>query len=122
MSALVRGIGGATQQSASVPRSDPPCRLVEWKPWPFSNPSLLGHCTVAFAGGWVVHKIPIFRTKDGSISCGVPNAAEIDGEGRIKERDGKKQYISLISFEGGEAKERWRRSILGALATAGIVP
>lgn len=96
------------------------CRLIEWKPWPFDNPSLLGHCAVAFAGGWTVHQIPVFRRADGSLSAGVPNAAQLDSEGRIKQRDGKRQYTPVLSFETAEARERWQRLVLGALALGGI--
>jgi hypothetical protein len=65
--------------------------------------NLIGHCVVAFGGGWVVHGIPVFRRADGSLSVGVPNAAQ------------------LLSFETTEARERWRRMVLGALAASGIV-
>jgi hypothetical protein len=96
--------------------------LVEWKPWPFGNGGkLLGHATVVFAGGWVVHRVPIFRADDGSFSPGVPNAAEVDAEGRVKTRlDGSRAYRDVISFEGREAKRRWRDMIAGALHAAGI--
>jgi len=96
-------------------------RLVKYEPWPFPNPSLIGHATVDFSG-WIVSKIPIFRRSDGSLSAGVPNAAEVDRDGRQKERDGKKQYWSVITFVDGDAKERWMRAVLNALATGGIVP
>jgi hypothetical protein len=95
-------------------------RVVEWRPWPFDNPSLIGHCAVAFAGGWVMHGIPMFRTKDGSLSVGVPNAAQLDAEGRIKQRDGKRDYKSIVSFETTEGRERWQRLVLAALADAGV--
>jgi hypothetical protein len=92
-----------------------------WKPWPFENPSLIGHASVAFAGGWVVHDIPVFRIKDGNLSVGVPNAAQLDAEGRIKLKlDGKRDYKPILSFETAEAKERWQRLVRGALADAGI--
>jgi hypothetical protein len=104
----------------AVARTDRACRLVEWTPWPFDNPSLIGHCAVAFAGGWVVHAIPVFRRGDGSLSVGVPNAAQLDAEGRIKQRDGKRDYKSILSFETSEARERWQRMVLRALAAGGI--
>jgi len=46
------------------------CRLVQWAPFK-NNPSLIGRATIAFAGGWIVVGIPIFRSKDG-LSVGVP--------------------------------------------------
>jgi hypothetical protein len=49
-----------------------------------------------------------------------PNAPEADAEGRIKLRDGKKQYWPVLTFETPEARERWQRLVLGALAAAGI--
>jgi hypothetical protein len=109
----------ASSTSIAPRRAERSCRLVQWAPWPFPNPALLGHCSVAFAGGWVVHQIPVFRGKDG-LSVGVPNAAQIDSDGRIKLRDGKRQYAAVLSFETGEGRERWRRLVLGALAAGGI--
>jgi hypothetical protein len=94
------------------------CRLVQWAPFK-NNPSLIGRATIAFAGGWIVVGIPIFRSKDG-LSVGVPNAAQLDAEGRIKIRDGKKQYTSVVTFETAEARERSRRLVLAALAQAGV--
>jgi hypothetical protein len=94
---------------------------VEWKPWPFDNPSLIGHATIAFAGGWVINAIPVFKRSDGSISAGVPSLPTLDGEGRVKLKpDGKRDYHAVISFESGEARERWQRLVLGALDAAGI--
>jgi hypothetical protein len=95
-------------------REDLTCRVKEWKPWPYDNPSLVGHCTVAFS------EIPVFRGKDGALSVGVANAASIDGEGRVRVRDGKRQYVSIITFETNEARQRWQRMVLGALAAAGV--
>jgi hypothetical protein len=106
--------------SLTLQRTESACRLVEWKPWSQPNPSLIGHCAVAFAGGWVVHAIPVFRRGDGSLSIGVPNAAQLDAEGRIKQRDGKRDYKSILSFETADARERWRRMVLAALTDAGI--
>ena len=75
---------GAVAMSVTLQRAGRACRLVEWKPWSQPNNSLLGHCAVAFAGGWVVHAIPVFRRVDGSLSVGAPNAAQLDTDGRIK--------------------------------------
>jgi hypothetical protein len=97
-----------------------PCRLVEWKPWPFDNPSLIGHCTIAFMGGWVVHEIPVFRSADG-ISVGTPTMVQLDSEGRAKVLpNGKRDYKSAISFETKDARQRWRNTILAALEAGGI--
>jgi hypothetical protein len=104
----------------AVARTDRVCRLVEWKPWSQPNPSLIGHCAVAFAGGWIVHAIPVFRRADGSLSAGAPNAAQLDGEGRIKQRDGKRDYKAILTFETTEARDRWQSMVLGALAAGGI--
>ena len=112
-------MNGTTQQLV-VPRTERSCRLVEWKPWSQPNPSLLGHCAIAFAGGWVVHSIPVFRRGDSSLSVGVPNAAQLDAEGRIKQRDGKRDYKSILTFETTEARDRWQRAVLAALADAAI--
>jgi hypothetical protein len=95
--------------------------MVQWKPWPFDNPSLIGHAAVSFTG-WVVHDVPVFRTRDGSLSVGVPNAPQIDSDGRIRtDATGKKQYNSVLTFETVDAKQRWRRAVLAALHEAGIV-
>jgi len=110
------------RQSVAVPqRTERACRLMQWTPVD-NNPSLIGRATIAFAGGWVVAGIPIFRRADGSISPGVPSTAQLDAEGRIKVRDGKRQYASILTFETVEAKARWQRMVLGALIDAGIAP
>jgi hypothetical protein len=64
-------------------RVTPVCRLVEWKPWPFDNPSLLAHRSVCYAGGWIIHMIPIpvFACRDGSFSLGAPDAPEVYRDG-----------------------------------------
>ena len=105
--------------TTSQPRA---CRLVEWRPWPFTDrSSLLGHASVAFTGGWVVHRIPIFRGDGGGLSIGVPQAADVDAEGRVKLRpDGKRSYQAILSFEGRDPKRRWQDAIIGALLAAGI--
>lgn len=95
-------------------------RLVEYKPWPYQNPSLIGHATVDFSG-WLVHRIPIFRRGDGTLSAGGPNAAEVDREGQQKEHAGKRQWWKVVTFEG-DGSERWNRAVLGALDAAGVVP
>ena len=110
-------------QQVAVPRTERVARLIEWKPWPFENPSLIGHVTVSFAGGWEVREIPVFRRADGSLSVGAPEAAEIDRDGRVKlKADGKKSYRKLITFANNEARERWQRIVLSALAEGGIGP
>jgi hypothetical protein len=35
----------------AAPSAERACRLVQWTPWPLENPSLHGHCSIAFAGG-----------------------------------------------------------------------
>jgi hypothetical protein len=102
-------------------RTESNCRLIEWKPWPFENPFLIGHCSIAFAGGWQVHGIPVFKKADGSLSIGTPDAADVDRDGQIRKKpDGKPSYHRIISFETNEAHERWRRMIQAALTEAGV--
>jgi hypothetical protein len=97
-------------------------RLVDYRPWPLPNPSLIGHATVDF-NGWIVAKIPVFRRADGSLSIGGPNAPEIDSKGRARLRDdGKPAYFAIVSFAGADARERWQRVVLTALADAGVAP
>jgi len=111
----------ASSTSITPHRAESGCRLLEWKPWPFPNPSLLGHCSIAFSGGWVVSKIPVFRKADGSLSVGTPDAADVDRDGQIRKKpDGKASYHRVISFETAEARERWQRMIQTALADAGV--
>jgi hypothetical protein len=109
----------AERQQIAPQRGERSCRLVQWAPVD-NNPSLIGRATIAFAGGWVVVGIPIFRRANGSLSVGVPSSAQLDAEGRIKVRDGKRQYTPILTFESAEAKARWQRMVLGALADAGI--
>jgi hypothetical protein len=114
-------MSGITAVIQLPPRAECVCRLVEWKPWPFPNPSLIGHASVSFSGGWCVHRVPVFRRADGSLSVSTPEAADIDREGRVKlKADGKRSYTKIITFESGEARDRWQRSILAALAAGGI--
>jgi hypothetical protein len=109
----------ASGTSIAPRRAERACRLVQWTPVD-NNPSLIGRATIVFAGGWIVSAIPIFRRADGSLSAGAPSSAQLDADGHIKVRDGKRQYVSVISFETAEAKARWGRMVLGALAEAGI--
>jgi hypothetical protein len=102
-------------------QEDRPCRLLRFAPWRLPNPSLHGHADVEFAGGWRIHQIPIFRTRDGSLRVGVPSIPMLDAEGRVRlDRDGKRQYVSAISFASNDARDRWFRMIGGALDAAGI--
>jgi hypothetical protein len=63
----------------------------------------------------------VFRTAEGGISVGTPTMAQLDGEGRVKLRDGKRDYKSVFSFESNEARQRWRNMITAALAAGGII-
>ena len=95
------------------------CRLIAWSPWPYPDSPLAGHAAVAFAGGINIVGVPIFRSSDG-LSVGVPTAARLDSEGRVRMRDGKRVYDDTITFATGAARERWQRMVLGALAYGGI--
>jgi hypothetical protein len=97
-----------------------PCRLLEWKPWSAPDNALLGHATVSFSG-WVVHKIPVFAKKGGGLSVSGPSAPDIDAQGRVKlGDDGKRRYWKVLTFEGNDARERFERAVIGALAAARI--
>jgi hypothetical protein len=102
----------------TTPRAERACVLIGWKPWPFGNSGLLGHADLHFSG-WVIHRVPVFRKGTG-LSVGAPSGPEIDSEGRVRLRDGKKQYWPVITFANGAAKDRWSRTILDALAAGGI--
>lgn len=104
-----------------MPRADRLCRLVRFEPWAYPNDRLVGHCYVDF-GGWQIHRIPIFRRKDGTLSAGVPNTPEVDRDGlQLRDENGKRRYAPLMSFSG-DGKARWERAVLQALCDAGIVP
>ena len=101
-------------------RDERVCKLFASKPWSYgSNSSLRGHASVAFSGAWIVHRVPIFRTHDGSLSAGTPSIPELDSE-RIKVRDGKERYAPLISFETATAPQRWQEVVPAALNQGGI--
>jgi hypothetical protein len=104
-------------------RAVPIATLKSWTPWSLPNPSLLGHATITFSGGWTIRDVPIFRRNDGSLSVGVPNAAQFDRDGRQKtDAAGKRQYVAVLSFETAVARERWQQSVLAALRDAAIEP
>ena len=108
---------------ALPPRAIPIAVLKSWTPWPGDNSHLLDHAVITFSGGWTIRDIPIFRRNDGSLSVGVPTAAQLDRDGRIKtDTAGKRAYTAVVSFETAVARERWQASILAALTDAGINP
>lgn len=93
-------------------RDERVCKLPASKPWSYgSNSSLRGHASVAFSGAWIVHRVPIFRTRDGSLSAGTPSIPELDSEGRIKVRDDDERYAPFISFETATARQRWQEVV-----------
>jgi hypothetical protein len=68
-----------------------------------------------------VHRVPIFRSDGGGLGAGVPNAAEIAAEGRVRLRpDGKRAYSAVITYETRDARKRWQNSVVSALIAAGI--
>ena len=86
-------------------------RLVEWRPWNGST-SLIGHCTIAFSGGWEIREVPIFRTGDGGISAGAPSIPKLDRDRKVRIKpDGKHDY-SALSFSNPEARERWQSAVV----------
>jgi hypothetical protein len=115
--ATIRGTGVGQIDLPTLPRI---ARLIEWRPWNGST-SLIGHCSVAFNGGWVVHRIPVFPTKDGSLAAGAPSAALIGTDGKVKIKpDGGRAYEAIIAFADAQARERWSSAVLTALADSGI--
>lgn len=101
--------------------SAPLCRLLRYEPWPYPNDHLLGHADVDF-DGWEIHRIPIFRRRDGMLSPGVPSAALLDRDGvQLRDDNGKRRYTLMMGFSA-EGKSRWERTILAALSDAGITP
>jgi len=55
------------------------------------------------------------------LSVGIPAAPELDGEGKVKLRDGKRQYFKLLAFACADDRDRFQRAVLGALAEAGVL-
>ena len=43
---------------ADIRNARPPlvCRLASWTPWPIENAHLIGHCSIAFSGGWLARQ------------------------------------------------------------------
>jgi hypothetical protein len=117
----MRNDSRATIRETAVGQIDLPtlpriARLIEWKPWN-GNTSLIGHYSIDFEAG----RVPIFKTKAGSLSAGVPNAASIGTDGRVKIKpDGSRAYEATVTFQGADAKERWSNAIVTALDDAGV--
>ena len=93
-------------------------RLLTYRPWSGSDPYLIGHADIDF-DGWVVHRIPIFRKKDGTLSVGVPDTVVLDRDNTAKKIGGRLLHSSLVTFTDNTAKARWRSSVLAALAAGG---
>jgi len=106
-----------------TPRTDRQCRVVEWKPWGRDNPALAGHVILEFSGGWQVAACPVFKSRDGTLSVGTPSSPILDAEGRQRiGLDGKRMYVTIVTFANSEARARWRTLTIAALADAGITP
>jgi len=56
----------------------------------------------------------------GGLSAGVPSVPDIWAMGRQRERDSKKQWRPIITVSARDARDRWQRTVLAALAAAGI--
>jgi hypothetical protein len=96
-------------------------KLLGYRPWDRPG-AVRGHFGVDFSG-WIVQHVPIFTRTDGSLSVGSPSAPEIDGEGRHRiGEDGKRLYWPLLRFRDRDARQRFVRSVLAALADAGVQP
>jgi hypothetical protein len=92
-------------------------RLIAYRPWS-GDPWLIGHADIDF-DGWIIHRIPIFRRKNGELSVGVPDTVVLHNDGSPKEIGGRLLHAPLISFSSDEAKARWRSAVLTALAAGG---
>ena len=67
--------------------------------------------------------MPVFRCSDGSLSVGVPSAAEVGPDDLIRtDPTGRKQYRRIVSFESGAVWQHWTPLVLSALAAAGLAP
>jgi hypothetical protein len=114
--------GELVERRATGPRpGSSACRLVRWQPAVNNSSALLGWVTVAFPGGWQVHSIPVFRTRDGGVSAGTPSVPIMGPDGaQLRGEDGRKRYAQVITFETSEAKARWSVAVCGALNEGGI--
>jgi hypothetical protein len=114
--------GELVERRATGPRpGSSACRLVRWEPAVNNSSALLGWVTVAFPGGWTVHAIPVFRTRDGGLSAGAPSSPILAADGaQLRGEDGRKRYAQIITFETAEAKAGWSATICAALAEGGI--
>jgi hypothetical protein len=112
----------SSRRSSLTPaaRTEPVCRVQEWKPATGSGP-LLGNVTVAFRNGMVIHNVPVFRAENGGISVGTPTAPLVDREGQqLRDENGKRKYGRVVSLATPEARARWQEAITAALFVAGI--
>jgi len=119
MSDTTRTLPAPQPRSDVAPRSERQCKLIEWKP--FDSGALIGKATIAFQGGWIVSNVPIFRGRDGTLTAAGPDAPLVDSTGaQLRDADGKRRYTKIITFADRDARERWNRTVLAALADAGI--
>jgi hypothetical protein len=108
----------AAQMSARAAK----LQLVAYTPWHEPNPHLIGHADLAIADtGWVIKKVPVFRRRDGSLSCSVPDYPQIDHDGQHRIVGGKKQYTAALGFIDNTARDDWRAAVLSALAEGGAL-
>ena len=82
------------------------------------------HCieggTAARLDEWCRRLTPEMVAAPGGLSPGVPSVPDIGGDGRRREREGKKLWRPIISFSARDARARWQRTVLAALTAAGI--
>jgi hypothetical protein len=100
-------------------------RLISYRPWS-GDPYLIGHADVSF-DGWIIHRIPIFRRKDGTLNVGVPDTVVLDRDGTAKKLAGRPPaptggrllHSPQVSIATDDDKTRWRNAVLSALAEGG---
>jgi hypothetical protein len=100
-------------------------KLVSW--WAASGDStLVGYAAIALPApfdGIVIGQIPAFRDPEtGAWNVGQPMQWQIDGTGKVKVFNGVRQHQKIITFQNREARERWRRIVLQAMADGGVGP
>jgi hypothetical protein len=93
-------------------------RLVNYQPWRGTDPYLIGHAAVDF-DGWIIHRIPVFRRKDGTLNVSAPDTVVLDRDGAVRKIKDRLLRRTLITFSDDAAHERWKAAVLAALAEGG---
>ncbi len=88
-------------------------RASNWRP--LARHTLKGFVTLTLApSGLVLHECALHE-KNGTCWVALPAKPQIDGEGRHRLVDGKKQYTAVVEITGKAERERFRQAALDAI-------